>query len=1278
MKRKSVNITKTVSVILALLFVFSSFAVSSSALVLSDEMADTGASLSTPKISKVTQSGSFINFEWNAVSGAYAYRVFYKNGVDWKTIAETKNTSFLWNGGTYGKDYVFTVRCVDEKGNYTSSFDSNGYAFSYLTDTPKISSVVKSGSGVKISWSYVSGAYAYKVFYKNGVDWKTIATTSNNSYTWTSVTAEKEYIYTVRCVNSDGDFISSFDKNGYAFTYSDWDVAMPKISSISNESNAVRINWGKVTGTYAYKVFYKNGVDWKSITTTTSTTFLWNGAVSGKQYTYTVRCVDKNGDYISAYDKSGYDFTLTYSYLSTPKISSVTASSSSVKISWAPISGAYAYKVFYKNGVDWKTIATTTSTSYTWTSVIPDREYIYTVRCVNSNDDFISDYDHTGYAYTLSKWSVSMPKITSITKESNAVRINWGKVSGTYGYKVFYKNGVDWKTISTTTDNTFLWNGAVAGREYTYTVRCVDSNGDYISTFDSNGYDFTLTYSGLSTPKISSVTASGSSVKITWSPISGAYAYKVFYKNGVDWKTIATTTSTSYTWSSPFIGREYIYTVRCVNSAGEYSSSFDSTGYKFTLNLATPKITSITQNGVSVNISWGSVSGAYAYRVFYKNGTDWKGIGDTTSNSFRYDFASIDKEYIYTVRCIDTSGNFTSSFDSNGYAFTTKSYYSVDTPKITSITQSGINLKISWNGVKGATKYRVFYKNGADWKTIETVSSSSTSYTWSGASADRAYTYTVRCVDSNGDWQSAYDPGGYTFTAKEYVSILNSTISVYKYSSYKVKTITNSTLIWSSSNSNVATVVSGVVSGQESGTCTISCKTKNGTDSAKCTVTVTAGKDVYLSDYSANIPAGKSFYCKGYTSGISWSTSDSSIATVSGGFIKAVNPGVCVITASISGGAATCVVNVSNPAPIRFAYTSPNCAAKNADVTLIAITDNLRSDVRFSVNLGNEVKTVYASSHTSDGSNYIWKGKTSFSSAGTYNVTAYSKYDGAWSTCNDATTTAFVTSTTDYSTTVCANRRASDEIIDLIANYEGFLPNIYDDPVAPGNWTLGYGRVIYPGEDFYNNLTKKEAYAYLVQTVNNDGYSSNVNKFLVNNGVKFNQRQFDALVCFAYNCGTGPFTSDSDLIGALLDCSSGSSGTTTYYCSGSDVNFRSGPGTSYSILDCLSYNTPLKILSTSNSSWYYAQLNDGTKGYISSTYVGKKTSGGSLDLNYVNKQNLIDNFCAYHHAGDCLYGLLYRRVDEMEVFFYGDYDRNYGTYKYNINYTCYKNKSFHT
>ena len=516
-----------------------------------------------------------------------------------------------------------------------------------------------------------------------------------------------------------------------------------------------------------------------------------------------------------------------------------------------------------------------------------------------------------------------------------------------------------------------------------------------------------------------------------------------------------------------------------------------------------------------------------------------------------------------------------------------------------------------------------------------------------------------------------------TTSAAPTLSISSTSATVYMGCMYQIIATSNTTVTWSSSNSSVASVSDdGIVTAVKKGTAVITAKA--GTKSAACKISVVAGTAVSIAHPTASVPAGKTFLTRAYTSSVKWTSSNTAVATVNNGYILAKKSGKSVITVSTSKGAATMLVTVTAPEPIRFAYTSPNCAAKNQKITLVAITDTARTAVRFYVRVGDTNVAVNATSKVKDGNTLVWKGTTTLSAAGTYKVVAYSMYNNKWSTCNDGITSAFVANSTDTKTTVCTERRASDEVIALMANFEGYISSIYDDPIT-GDPTVGYGLVIFSGETFYNAMTKNEAFACLVQTVNNDGYASKVNSFLIDNKVKFNQQQFDALVCLVYNTGAGILTGDSQLQAALLNCADGKGGTVSYYINGSYVRIRKGAGTNYDIIKELDYGTKLTVLSTKNSAWYQVKLADGTTGYVCSDYISKKTTGGNLDLNYVNRQNLINKFCQYHHAaGECIRGLLYRRVDEMEMFFYGDYERNYGIYNYDINFKCANDPTFHT
>ena len=507
-----------------------------------------------------------------------------------------------------------------------------------------------------------------------------------------------------------------------------------------------------------------------------------------------------------------------------------------------------------------------------------------------------------------------------------------------------------------------------------------------------------------------------------------------------------------------------------------------------------------------------------------------------------------------------------------------------------------------------------------------------------------------------------------TVTLAEKITLSQTSVSVNTGSSVSItaKTLNASTVLkWTSSNSDIASVSNGKISGLKAGTATITVSNTSGTVKAACKVTVkkVSSGSLSVSHSTRTTNAGKTIYIKGYGSG-SWETSDSSIATVSRGFIYCKKPGkVSISYKNASGQRAVCTVTVTEAAPIRFAYSSPNSATINSNATLVAITDKTRSDVKFVINVGGKNVEVKASSKTTDGNTLIWKGTYKTTAAGTFSVKAYSFKDGSWKTCSDGSCDLYVTSKTKANQTGLDTLRASDNVIRFIGEKEGFVSEITYDTLANNIPTIGYGYVVWTGNAFYNNMTKNEAFALLIDAVNNDSYTSRVNAVLQENHIKYNQQQFDALVSFSYNLGTG-WTYSSDLKNILLNSYDGTkiSGSTTMTATvnADALNLRQSATTSSNILEVLPNGSKVTLLSTTkyNSVWYKVKTSSGKTGYCSGTYLNISSSGGSAgrNLNSVNKNALIKELLSYHHAGSvCYYGLLYRRVDELEMFLYNDY-----------------------
>lgn len=174
--------------------------------------------------------------------------------------------------------------------------------------------------------------------------------------------------------------------------------------------------------------------------------------------------------------------------------------------------------------------------------------------------------------------------------------------------------------------------------------------------------------------------------------------------------------------------------------------------------LATPKITRVAADNTGAIVYWGKVAGAEKYRLFIKNGSSWKRVGDTVSDQLTFTGAKEDTVYTYTVRCINAAGNeFTSDYDKTG--FTARM---LRKPVINSIMRAGNTITVNWGKVNGAVKYRLFHKVNGEWRRL--ADTTAPSYTYEHEDKNVVEYYTVRCVDATG----LYFTSGYDVNGREY------------------------------------------------------------------------------------------------------------------------------------------------------------------------------------------------------------------------------------------------------------------------------------------------------------------------------------------------------------------------------------------------------------------------------------------------------------------------------------------------------------------------------
>ena len=444
-----------------------------------------------------------------------------------------------------------------------------------------------------------------------------------------------------------------------------------------------------------------------------------------------------------------------------------------------------------------------------------------------------------------------------------------------------------------------------------------------------------------------------------------------------------------------------------------------------------------------------------------------------------------------------------------------------------------------------------------------------------------------------------------------------------------------------------------------------------------------------ISVSSVDLAQYKTIYIQASSSGsVTWESSDASVATAKAGvsgqlFIYGAAPGTAKITAKSANGTAlaTVSVTVSAPEAVRFAYTTPNIITAGTSFNLKAVTDTQKSAVRFEIDgVGTYDTTSYDSESQGDNNVRIFSASATISTPGTYTVRAYSSSGGGYSS-DYREFTILVVSTTDSDTTTGESRRVSDSMLDNIASYEGYVPQVSPDTLAGNIPTVGYGYVVSKNTTFYNNLTRSEAKAMLADTVNRGSYTTEINRFISSNGLLMSQCQFDALASFSYNVGAGYWNGSGNCYVRTVIMNTvvppqdlSSSNPYGGKVTASTLPMYQDHSASSTQITTLKINTSVNITdyyrdSSTKQSWYKVSAS-GKSGWVRAGDVAfNSTSGLTHDLNYVDAYTFGSNLLDWHVAGgNCYIGLYYRRLAEAKVFSYGNYAEaspSNGNYKKN-------------
>lgn len=213
------------------------------------------------------------------------------------------------------------------------------------------------------------------------------------------------------------------------------------------------------------------------------------------------------------------------------------------------------------------------------------------------------------------------PSLKVAATSYNTLKLTWSRIANAEGYEIYRSTssssrGTKIKTMKGNT-TTSLSNGSLTtGTTYYYTVRpyiLVDGSpvGDQYSAMVKGK-------TSLPSMRIKASAAGYSTIKLTWSAVSGASGYQIYRSTSSTKgfkliKNLNRGSDSSYTNSSLYTGTKYYYKIRAYR--GSAYSSYSSVAYA-TPKLSTPSKFKVKAGKRKASVSWKRVSGASGYVVY--------------------------------------------------------------------------------------------------------------------------------------------------------------------------------------------------------------------------------------------------------------------------------------------------------------------------------------------------------------------------------------------------------------------------------------------------------------------------------------------------------------------------------------------------------------------------------------------------------------------------------------------------------------------------------------
>lgn len=552
-------------------------------------------------------------------------------------------------------------------------------------------------------------------------------------------------------ITDDGDDtndIRKADGSQKIFSHEFFTLNPAKNLEVASCEAGLKFSWTSAAGAEKYNIYRREVSnddgslsDWAKLTEVPAgtTEYIDESIVKGVEYYYSVESANEFG--VREYDKTG----LPGFFFGTITEIAVSPTERGAMVSWGALNGAESYSVYRNEDLEtdangkliWKKVGETNGETYCEDEPLTSGvQYYYTVKAHKGAYVAESSVDPATLIF------IANASIVGCKLNYADIVINWSFVPLAVSYEVYRKapGESEYTLVGTTTENIYTDTDVEDKATYSYQVRSVAENGDK-SVLGTTGYD--VTKLPLTTEVVAAL--GEDHITVSWMATDLAEQYIIYRKTTTGtWMRITSVPAAQTKFDDTVVdsGVTYIYAIVSKANNLETELSVVSNSVYF---LSAPEVVGVFNGSNGMEFKFKKVEGAEKYNIYRReaNGQFGAPVGTIAQDTLKeYKYVDADAlsgvQYVYGVQSV--YGDIKSAITESDLACC------LDEPDVELNAAYG-GVEVSWNAVRGAEEYRVFYsttRKAEDLKLVATVKD--TSYIHEAATSGRNNYYAVMAV----------------------------------------------------------------------------------------------------------------------------------------------------------------------------------------------------------------------------------------------------------------------------------------------------------------------------------------------------------------------------------------------------------------------------------------------------------------------------------------------------------------------------------------------------